>query len=89
MEFKRGEVQKYVALVRDENPLHPEIVPGQLVVERLWSTLNRVPSHYQVKYKKPVYVDTQYTIEQKDQHIVLKSVTGDTMLEIELKRTET
>lgn len=89
MEFKREEVRQYVALVRDENPLHPEIVPGQLVVERLWNTLNRVPSHYQVKYKKPVYVDTQYTIEQKDQHIVLKSVTGGTMLEIELKRTDT
>ena len=89
MEFKREEVRQYVALVRDENPLHPEIVPGQLVVERLWSTLKRVPSHYQVKYRKPVYVDTQYTIEQKEQHIVLKSVTVDTMLEIELKRTDT
>lgn len=32
MEFKREEVRQYVALVRDENPLHPEIVPGQLVV---------------------------------------------------------
>lgn len=89
MEFKREEVRQYVALVKDENPLHPEIVPGQLVVERLWSTLKRVPSHYEVKYKKPVHVDTQYTIEQKDQHVVLKSVTGDTMLEIVLKRSET
>ncbi|WP_432370298.1 hypothetical protein [Staphylococcus chromogenes] len=89
MEFNREEVRQYVALVRDENPLHPEIVPGQLVVERLWSTLKRGPSHYQVKYKKPVYVDTQYTIEQNDQYIALKSVTGDTMLEIELKRSET
>lgn len=89
MEFKKEEVRQYVALVRDENPLHPEIVPGQLVVERLWSTLKRVPSHYQVKYKKPVYIDTQYTIEQKDQHLVLTSVTGDTMLEIVLKRTKT
>lgn len=89
MEFKREEVRRYVALVRDENPLHPEIVPGQLVVERLWSTLNRTPTYYQVKYRKPVYVDTQYTIEQNDQYIVLKSVTGDTMLEIVLKRTET
>lgn len=89
MKFKREEVRQYGALVRDENPLHPEIVPGQLVVERLWSTLNRTSTYYQVKYKKPVHVDTQYTIEQNNQYIALKSVTGDTMLEIVLKRTET
>lgn len=86
MIFYEDEVVQYVNLVRDENPLHPDVVPGQMVVERIWKTLKITPSHFQVKYKKVIRLEEDYTIEHKGKRIAIKSQTGETMMVVLLKK---
>lgn len=38
--FNREIVEQYLAIVDDENPIHEYIVPGQLIVEKVFSMMD-------------------------------------------------
>ncbi len=70
MQFSRGEVERYLNMVGDENPLHSTIVPGQLIVERCMATLEVTWSHFTVNYRKSVVIDEPLTIQKTDDHTI-------------------
>ncbi|MEQ6029719.1 hypothetical protein [Staphylococcus saccharolyticus] len=47
-------IKQYLSLVNDLNPLHYDIVPGQLICEIVFGELNVHWSEYNIKYLKPV-----------------------------------
>ncbi|MBF7017801.1 hotdog family protein [Staphylococcus durrellii] len=56
-------VEKYLALVDDQNPIHDCIVPGQLVLEVIFSKLELDWKYYEVKYMSPISINEEITIE--------------------------
>ncbi|MCO4329097.1 hypothetical protein MTQ89_01065 [Staphylococcus hyicus] len=82
MIFKETDVCDYIKIVRDANPLHPKIVPGQMVVEQIWQTLKRYPLTYHVKYMKPIFLNETYEVEEHETQILVKNSAKETMLKI-------
>ncbi|UEX89888.1 hypothetical protein [Staphylococcus ratti] len=85
MIFNEAEVRNYLTIVKDDNPIHPEIVPGQMVVERVWRWLDMRPICYQVKYKQPIRLGEALKIETFQKRIVVKQVSGETKLIITIE----
>ncbi|WP_257643435.1 hypothetical protein [Staphylococcus haemolyticus] len=50
MVFNKKIVEQYLAIVADENPIHEYIVPGQLIVEKVFSMMDDQWAIYKVKY---------------------------------------
>ena len=48
--FNREIVEQYLAIVDDENPIHEYIVPGQLIVEKVFSMMDDQWASYKIKY---------------------------------------
>ncbi|CAM3000202.1 hypothetical protein [Staphylococcus argensis] len=66
MQFSRSEVERYLNMVGDENPLHSTIVPGQLIVDRCMTTLGVTWMHFTINYRKSVMIDEPLTIQNTD-----------------------
>ena len=66
MQFSRGEFERYLSIVGDENPLHSTIVPGQLIVERCMATLGVTWSNFTINYCKSVMIGETLTIQNTD-----------------------
>ena len=47
-------IKEYLVLVNDMNPIHNDIVPGQLVCEIAFEELNIQWENYKIKYLKPI-----------------------------------
>jgi hypothetical protein len=56
-------VDDYLSLIDDRNPIHDQIVPGQLVVEIILSQLNLDWKYYEVKYVNPISINEEITFE--------------------------
>ncbi|WP_145458652.1 hypothetical protein [Staphylococcus pettenkoferi] len=83
MRFSRGEVERYLSIVGDENPLHSTIVPGQLIVERCMATLGVTWMHFTVKYRKSVMIGETLTIQNThDQTIHILNQTQEVTIQI-------
>ena len=83
MQFSRGEFERYLSIVGDENPLHSTIVPGQLIVERCMATLGVTWMHFTVKYRKSVMIGETLTIQNThDQTIHILNQTQDVTIQI-------
>ena len=50
MVFNKELVDQYLKIVDDENPIHSDIVPGQLIVEKVFSMLDQHWDKYKIKY---------------------------------------
>lgn len=70
MQFSRGEVERYLSMVGDENPLHSTIVPGQLIVDRCMATLGVTWMHFTINYRKSVMIDEPLTIQNTDDQTI-------------------
>lgn len=65
MIFNSQCVHNYLNLINDRNPVHDEVVPGQLVSE--WLVLGIEWTSYTIHYKKTVYMGEKlYKDIQKD-----------------------
>ena len=49
--FNRKIVEQYLAIVGDENPIHEYIVPGQLIVEKVFSMMDDQWASYKSMFK--------------------------------------
>ena len=54
MKITKTEVENYLALVEDLNPLHGTVVPGQYVVQRVMTQCGLTWHHYTIDYKQPI-----------------------------------
>lgn len=82
MKFDISLVNKYLTIIHDSNPIHQEIVPGQLVCEWLLEDVDW--HHYTVKYKNPIYIDE--TLEKSLQDNKVKCINAQGMVKIMIEK---
>ncbi|MDK7752423.1 MULTISPECIES: hypothetical protein [Staphylococcus] len=67
-----NDVERYLRLVKDENPLHQHIVPGQMIVQiaLIYNELNW--KNYKINYVEPVdtYEFLHFDFESNNKLIV-------------------
>ncbi|WP_394864088.1 hypothetical protein [Staphylococcus delphini] len=83
MYFSTEDVQHYLALVNDTNPIHTDIVPGQLVVQRICVAVAVEPIG--VSYKNPIVVDEQLTWHRDHTQIQVLGMDEQLKLVIEVE----
>ena len=73
--IEKNEVLDYLQLVHDKNPIHQQLVPGQLVVEIAKLSLNISWTNYKIKYAEPVEINEfiQFELAEVGHIIVLNS----------------
>ncbi|MCD8829691.1 hypothetical protein OXR01_05630 [Staphylococcus gallinarum] len=57
IQIAKNEVLEYLQLVHDKNPIHQQLVPGQMVVEIAKLSLNISWTNYKIKYVEPVEIN--------------------------------
>ncbi|MCQ9278671.1 hypothetical protein [Staphylococcus borealis] len=57
MVFNKELVDRYLKIVDDENPIHSDIVPGQLIVEKVFSMLDQHWDRYKIKYLESIGIN--------------------------------
>lgn len=85
MHFSTEDVQYYLALVNDTNPIHTDIVPGQLVVQRI--CVEAAVEPIAVRYKNPIGVDERVTWYRDNMQIQVLGMDEQLKLVIEVKET--
>ena len=84
MKFSAEAVAQYLELVRDANPIHDEIVPGQMIVQKVLQQYGEQCTSCEVSYKQPVYINETLTVQEAGNSI---AVIGDNkVLKVELQR---
>ncbi|MCC3755564.1 hypothetical protein [Staphylococcus capitis] len=63
-------IKEYLALVNDMNPIHNDIVPGQLVCEIAFEELNIQWENYKIKYLKPIDIHDDIRFFVEDETII-------------------
>ncbi|MBM6628884.1 hypothetical protein JTF04_04245 [Mammaliicoccus vitulinus] len=87
MKFDKEVVETYLKIINDNNPIHSEIVPGQLVCEWL---LNEVSwRKYTVQYKKPIYINEFLKKEITKDKIYCTNEHGIVKIEVKKEKVET
>lgn len=82
MKFDISLVNQYLSIIHDLNPIHQEIVPGQLVCE--WLLEDVEWQHYTVKYKNPIYIDE--TLEKSLQDNKIKCINQQGKIKIIIEK---
>ncbi|PNZ67103.1 hypothetical protein E2556_10685 [Staphylococcus croceilyticus] len=57
MKFSQSQVNQYLTIVNDQNPLHNTIVPGQLVADYVMNECGVEWQNYKIKYFQTIYID--------------------------------
>ncbi|RIN30495.1 hypothetical protein BU068_11245 [Staphylococcus succinus] len=69
MQITPSEVKTYLQLIKDENPLHNHIVPGQMIVQIVFAELKLKWSTYKIKYieivEVTVFIQFEYIENEK------------------------
>ncbi|PTL09155.1 hypothetical protein BUZ15_09405 [Staphylococcus gallinarum] len=63
IQIAKNEVLDYLQLVHDKNPIHQQLVPGQMVVEIAKLSLNISWTNYKIKYVEPVEINESIQFE--------------------------
>lgn len=73
MQISEGMLQQYLTLVNDPNPIHQDIVPGQLVVEIVFAECNITWQYFKIKYVEPIEINEQITISDLSDSCIIVS----------------
>ncbi|HDD3200402.1 TPA: hypothetical protein PAU51_001357 [Staphylococcus aureus] len=85
MKFNEIWINEYLALVNDDNPIHNEIVPGQLVSQMMLMAMSLETNQYQINYVKPILINENIEfIEQHEQEIIAINDDGEIKIKISL-----
>ncbi|PTH13040.1 hypothetical protein BU607_10120 [Staphylococcus auricularis] len=85
MKITKTEVENYLALVEDLNPIHVTVVPGQYVVQRVMIQCGLTWQHYTVDYKQPIYFNDELEYDViKDATIKLRN--QDNQIKLVIRR---
>ncbi|WP_323702811.1 hypothetical protein [Mammaliicoccus sp. Dog046] len=82
MIFNSEYVHNYLNLINDQNPVHDEVVPGQLVCE--WLLLGIEWPSYTIQYKKSIYMGEKLFKDIQKDHIKCVNEYGE--LKITIKK---
>ncbi|HEE8956138.1 TPA: hypothetical protein R8C77_001206 [Staphylococcus aureus] len=85
MKFNEIWINEYLALVNDDNPIHNEIVPGQLVSQMMLMAMLLETNQCQINYVKPILINENIEfIEQHEQEIIAINDDGEIKIKISL-----
>lgn len=85
MKFNEIWINEYLALVNDDNPIHNEIVPGQLVSQMMLMAMSLGTNQCQINYVKPILINENIGfIEQHEQEIIAINDDGEIKIKISL-----
>ncbi|HEB2154635.1 TPA: hypothetical protein RY719_002765 [Staphylococcus aureus] len=85
MKFNEIWINEYLALVNDDNPIHNEIVPGQLVSQMMLMAMSLEAYQCQINYVKPILINENIEfIEQHEQEIIAINDDGEIKIKISL-----
>lgn len=89
MHFTPEEVERYLTIVNDKNPVHAKVVPGQMIVQSVFITLNINWSAYRIKYIESIYVYEEFKVEflEKDK-IIVSNIQGKLKFQIINKKDD-
>ncbi|MDT0724312.1 hypothetical protein [Staphylococcus haemolyticus] len=78
MVFNREIVEQYLAIVDDENPIHEYIVPGQLIVEKVFSIMDDQWDSYKIKYVQTTDINEtiDFEVVENERIIVSNKANG-------------
>ncbi|UMT78692.1 hypothetical protein ML436_02900 [Staphylococcus roterodami] len=83
MRFNQAWVNEYLTLVNDDNPIHNEIVPGQLVGQMMLMTMSLEANQCQINYIKPILINENIEfMEQNEQDIIAINDDGEIKIKI-------
>ncbi|MBE5664033.1 hypothetical protein HU000_06160 [Staphylococcus sp. SS60] len=83
MRFNQAWVNEYLTLVNDDNPIHNEIVPGQLVGQIMLMTMSLEANQCQINYIKPILINENIEfIEQNEHDIIAINDDGEIKIKI-------
>ncbi|CYF47651.1 hypothetical protein [Staphylococcus aureus] len=85
MKFNEIWINEYLALVNDDNPIHNEIVPGQLVSQMMLMAMSLETNQCQINCVKPILINENIEfIEQHEQEIIAINDDGEIKIKISL-----
>ncbi|MDO5375079.1 MAG: hypothetical protein Q4F01_02735 [Staphylococcus rostri] len=73
MKFSTDDVAQYLKIVRDDNPIHTHIVPGQMIVQKVLQDYGMQNISCNVRYKQPVYINEPLNVYQYSNGFVVKN----------------
>ncbi|OMP91190.1 hypothetical protein [Staphylococcus haemolyticus] len=83
MVSNRKIVEQYLAIVADENPIHEYIVPGQLIVEKVFSMMDDQWDSYKVKYVQTTDINELIDFEVvENERIIVSNKANEVKLVI-------
>ncbi|HCW3603437.1 TPA: hypothetical protein ACU3WR_001242 [Staphylococcus aureus] len=86
MKFNEIWINEYLALVNDDNPIHNEIVPGQLVSQMMLMAMSLEANQCQISYVKPILINENIEfIEEHEQEIIAINDDGEVKIKISLR----
>lgn len=71
MKFSQSQVEQYLTIVNDQNPLHNTIVPGQLVIDYVMNVCGIEWQSYKVKYLQTIVVDEVVDVLVKSENEIV------------------
>ncbi|HIA6879218.1 TPA: hypothetical protein ACWRRN_002427 [Staphylococcus aureus] len=85
MKFNEIWINEYLALVNDDNPIHNEIVPGQLVSQMMLMAMAIEANQCQINYVKPILINENIEfIEEHEQEMIAINDDGEIKVKISL-----
>ncbi|HHC6393465.1 TPA: hypothetical protein ACN4HT_000061 [Staphylococcus aureus] len=85
MKFNEIWINEYLALVNDDNPIHNEIVPGQLVSQMMLMAMSLEANQRQINYVKPILINENIEfIEEHEQEMIAINDDGEIKIKISL-----
>ncbi|HDF3117819.1 TPA: hypothetical protein PEE11_000593 [Staphylococcus aureus] len=75
MKFNEIWINEYLALVNDDNPIHNEIVPGQLVSQMMLMAMSLETNQCQINYVKPILIYVTFKFKLYTEHDDYKKIT--------------
>ncbi|HEH8547912.1 TPA: hypothetical protein SH346_002618 [Staphylococcus aureus] len=85
MKFNEIWINEYLALVNDDNPIHNEIVPGQLVSQMILMAMSIEANQCQINYVKPILINENIEfIEEHEQEMIAINDDGEIKVKISL-----
>lgn len=76
MKFSADAVAQYLKIVRDDNPIHDHVVPGQMIVQKVLQDYGMQNMTCNVRYKQPVYINEPLNVYQESYSFVVKNEQG-------------
>ncbi|SCS22204.1 hypothetical protein [Staphylococcus caeli] len=83
IQITREAVEQYLKIVNDPNPIHDQIIPGQMVAQIIISQLQLDWSSFKIKYVESIeineVIDYKHTTDNK---VIVSNVCGKIKMKI-------